>query len=97
MSAFGDEIRRLREARGWSIEEASTRMFGRLTDIYLKHVESGYFDADFAEVVCIAAALDAPFAHLLRLSGCALPPGLTLVEEGSCGDDWTWDYKPVLG
>ena len=89
MSAFGDEIRRLLEAKGWTIES--------MVDVtgfpswVIEGVERGaWWPLHFDLVVGLSLALSplsgqthCDLAHLLRLSGCALPPGLALVEEDS--------------
>lgn len=80
---FGDEIRRRLDALGWDHSDLANAMTVEPNDAYATATEAEWqpHHIKFKDVVLLADALDAPLAHLLRLSGCALPPGLALVGQ----------------
>lgn len=82
MTEFGDEIKRLREADEDAFEERAYEVGWEPWEVqdFLDRMESDA-DPDFYDVVILSKFSDADLAHLLRLSGCELPPGLALVEE----------------
>src|SRR5688572_7589674 len=60
---FGREVRRRRQALGWSLEQLAER--AELTANYVGNVENGLHDASLSTIEKLAAALAAPPGALL--------------------------------
>ena len=63
---LGLQVRRLRQDRGWTLEQAAERM-----DVDLKHlqkIEAGQLNVQLVTIVRIAAGLDVPVAQLFAAS-----------------------------
>jgi transcriptional regulator with XRE-family HTH domain len=65
--AFGDHLRRLREARGWSLREVTRRTGGAINFSWLARLERGrgrYLNIDL--IAALARAYGVSFAELCR-------------------------------
>ncbi len=61
--AFGDEIRRRREALGWTLEQLAER--AKLSPNYIGTVENGRRDPSLSTVLALAKGLRVPPGELL--------------------------------
>ena len=61
--SFGDEVRRRREALGWTLEQLAER--SKLSPNYIGSVENGRRDPSLSTVLALAKGLRVPAGELL--------------------------------
>jgi transcriptional regulator with XRE-family HTH domain len=76
---FGEYVRRLRIARGWTQVSLCTR--DKIHSQTLSGIEKRNAPATLNVVVALAKALDADLATMLELSGCLPPEVMELVRQ----------------
>jgi len=62
--AFGKQLRKLREAKGWTLEEAGEA--ARMNELQVGHVERGATDPRLSTIVKLARAYGLTPSELLR-------------------------------
>jgi len=67
--ALGKRLRKLREAKGWTLERAGEA--ARMNEIQIGHIERGATDPKLSTILKLARAYGLTASHLLRSIGTA--------------------------
>src|SRR6266404_3705085 len=74
MPSLGEELKRLRALKGWSLRQVEEKTKGKVSNSYLSQLESGLVKEPSPNVLYeLAKVYDVPYTHLMRLAGYVVP------------------------
>lgn len=83
MPSLGEELKRLRALKGWSLRQVEEKTKGKVSNSYLSQLESGMVKEPSPNVLYeLGKVYDVPYIDLMRLAGYVVPRAATNTSGG---------------